>query len=42
MKKSLLALAVAAALPTVALAQSNVTLYGIVDTGVEYLDKDAA
>jgi len=42
MKKSLLALAVAAALPTVAQAQSNVTLYGIVDTGVEYLNNDAA
>lgn len=34
MKKSLLALAVAAALPVVAQAQTNVTLYGIVDAGV--------
>jgi len=42
MKKSLLALAVAAAIPAVAQAQSNVTLYGIVDTGVEYLNGDAA
>jgi len=36
MKKSLLALAVAAAIPAVAQAQSNVTLYGIVDAGVEW------
>ncbi|MEY4862964.1 MAG: hypothetical protein RLZ51_1059 [Pseudomonadota bacterium] len=42
MKKSLLALAVAAAIPAAAQAQSNVTLYGIVDTGVEYLNDDAA
>jgi len=42
MKKSLLALAVAAALPAVAQAQSSVTLYGIVDTGVEYLNKAAS
>jgi len=36
MKKSLLALAVAAAIPAVAQAQSNVTLYGVVDAGVEW------
>jgi predicted porin len=36
MKKSLLALAVAAALPAAAQAQSNITLYGIADIGVEY------
>jgi len=36
MKKSLLALAVAAAIPAVAQAQSNVTLYGIADAGVEW------
>lgn len=37
MRKSLLAVALAFAFPT-AFAQSNVTLYGIVDVGVEYLD----
>ena len=36
MKKSLLALAVAAALPAIAQAQTNVTLYGIADAAVEY------
>jgi len=36
MKKSLLALAVAAALPAVAQAQSNVTLYGVADANVEW------
>jgi len=36
MKKSLLALAVAAAIPAVAQAQSNVTLYGIADAAVEW------
>jgi len=36
MKKSLLALAVAAAIPAVAQAQSNVTLYGIADAGLEW------
>jgi predicted porin len=36
MKKSLLALAVAAALPAAAQAQSNITLYGIADVGLEY------
>jgi len=34
MKKSLLALAALAALPVIAQAQTNVTLYGIVDAGV--------
>jgi len=33
MKKSLLAVAVAAALPAAAFAQSNVTLYGLIDVG---------
>ena len=37
MRKSLLAVALAFAFPT-AFAQSSVTLYGIVDVGVEYLD----
>jgi predicted porin len=41
MKKSLLALAVAAALPAVAQAQSSVTLYGILDASVEYSNDDA-
>jgi len=36
MKKSLLALAVAAALPAVAQAQSSVTLYGVADAGFTY------
>jgi predicted porin len=40
MKKSLLALAVAAALPAFAQAQTNVTLYGIADVAVEYVDFD--
>lgn len=42
MKKSLLALAVAAALPAVSQAQTNVTLYGIADAAVEYqrVDQD--
>lgn len=35
MKKSLLALALAAALPTVAQAQSSVTMYGILDASIE-------
>lgn len=38
MKKSLLALAVVAALPAAAQAQTNVTLYGIVDAAVEFAD----
>lgn len=41
MKKSLLAVAVAAALPAAAFAQSNVTLYGLADVGVGMLDNDA-
>jgi predicted porin len=40
MKKSLLAVAVAAALPAAAFAQTNVTLYGIVDAGVGMNDPD--
>lgn len=39
MKKSLLAVAVAAALPTIAFAQTNVTLYGIADAGIGMQDK---
>jgi len=42
MKKSLLALAVAAALPAVAQAQSSVTLYGILDASVEWNSKGGA
>lgn len=41
MKKSLLAVAVAAALPTFAQAQSSVTLFGILDASVEYSDSQA-
>jgi predicted porin len=41
MKKSLLAVAVAAALPTFAQAQSSVTLYGILDAAVEFSNSDA-
>lgn len=41
MKKSLLAVAVAAALPAFAQAQSSVTLYGILDASVEYSNDDA-
>lgn len=37
MKKSLLAVAVAAALPFAAHAQTNVTMYGIADAGVGYV-----
>ncbi|SAK49022.1 porin [Caballeronia pedi] len=36
MKKSMLRLAVLTALPTAAIAQSNVTLYGIIDSGLNY------
>jgi len=36
MKKSLLALAVAAALPAVAQAQSSIVLYGVADASIEY------
>src|SRR2546427_9634861 len=41
MKKSLIALAVLAA-SGAAMAQSSVTLFGIVDTNVAYVNKDAA
>jgi predicted porin len=41
MKKSLLAVAVAAALPAFAQAQSSVTLFGILDASVEYSDAQA-
>jgi predicted porin len=41
MKKSLLAVAVAAALPTFAQAQSSVTLFGLLDAGIEYSDSQA-
>lgn len=40
MKKTLLAVAVAAALPAAAFAQTNVTLYGIADAGVGWNDTD--
>lgn len=40
MKKSLLAVAVAAALPAFAYAQTNVTLSGILKTGISYTDYD--
>jgi len=39
MKKSLLAVAVAAALPAFAYAQTNVTLYGIADVGMTWADQ---
>lgn len=42
MKKTLLAVAVAAALPAVAFAQTNVTLYGIADVGVGWGDSGAS
>jgi predicted porin len=41
MKKSLLALAVAAALPAAAQAQSSIVLYGIVDASIEYSNDQA-
>jgi len=41
MKKSLLALAVAAALPAAAQAQSSIVLYGIADVAVEYSNDQA-
>lgn len=41
MKKSLLAVAVAAALPTFAQAQSSITMFGILDASVEYSDDQA-
>ena len=40
MKKSLIAVAVAAALPAFAQAQTNVTLYGIMDLGASWVDQD--
>jgi predicted porin len=40
MKKTLLAVAVAAALPAAAFAQTNVTLYGIADVGAGWNDTD--
>jgi predicted porin len=42
MKKSLLAVAVAAALPAAAMAQSNVTLFGILDMAVENVNATGA
>jgi predicted porin len=42
MKKSLIALAVAAAVPALAQAQTNVTMYGIVDAAVQYTKADGA
>lgn len=39
MKKSLLVLAILGTLTNTALAQSNVTIWGIVDTGVQYVSK---
>lgn len=42
MKKTLLAVAVAAALPAAAFAQTNVTLYGILDAGIGWNDTDGA
>src|SRR5450830_1398246 len=41
MKKSLLALAVLGAFAGAAQAQSSVTIYGIVDTGITYTSKAA-
>ena len=38
MKKNLIALAVFGAFSGAALAQSNVTLYGIIDVGFAYVD----
>lgn len=38
MRKSLGAVALACAFPAVALAQSSVTLYGVLDAGIEYVD----
>jgi predicted porin len=42
MKKSLLALAVAAALPAFAHAQTNIVLNGSIDQSLEYIDPDVA
>ncbi len=41
MKKSLIAVAVAAALPAAAYAQTNVQMYGIADVSLEFLDEGA-
>ena len=40
MKKTILALAVAAALPSYALAQTNIKLNGSIDQALEYSDPD--
>lgn len=42
MKKSLLALAVLAAVTGAASAQTNVTIYGVADAGIRYRDNDGA
>ena len=42
MKKSLMALAVLGAMSSVATAQSSVTLYGIVDVGVQWNEQGIA
>ena len=42
MKKNLIALAIFGAFSGAALAQSNVTLYGIVDVGYQYNDPDVS
>ncbi len=42
MKKSLLALAVLGAFTGVASAQSSVTLFGVVDANVRWVDNEAA
>lgn len=41
MKKTLMALAIASAITTPAFAQSSVTLYGIVETGLTYVNNSA-
>ena len=40
MKKNLIALAILGAFSGAALAQSNVTLYGIIDVGYQYNDPE--
>ena len=42
MKKNLIALAILGAFSGAALAQSNVTLYGIIDVGYQYTDPDVS
>ena len=42
MKKNLIALAVFGAFSGAALAQSNVTLYGVIDVGFQYIDPSAS